>query len=123
MVCGLCGHRHNAAHRCPVFRLNPAVWVRSDDVNDWPYPVPVHVLSEFDVVCPHCRARSWREENINCCGQGLLQLPYEDNVPAELADVILSAHVRAHIRRYYVGMPKQQLILFSGTTCHLLWRQ
>lgn len=99
MVCDLCGFRHNAAHRCPIFRLNSAVWTSSRDVNTWPQPVPVHTLTDFCVVCPHCRARSWREENIDCCGRGRLQLSFEDNVPSDLADIILSSHVKAHIRR------------------------
>jgi hypothetical protein len=97
-ICELCGCRHNAAHRCPVHRLDTSIWVGTD-CNAWPQPVPVHVLPEFDVVCPHCRARFWRGESIDCCGGGRLQLPLEDDVPTDIAEVILSAHVRAHIRR------------------------
>jgi hypothetical protein len=98
--CELCGRRHNIAHRCPVIRFDGSSWVHSDDASSWPVPVPVHELTAFDVVCPHCRARSWREEHVNCCGGGRLQLPFDDDVPLELAEVILSAHVRQHIRRY-----------------------
>ena len=98
-LCALCGNRHNSAHRCPVFRLDASVWVNSDDLAAWPSPVPVHQLLAFDVVCPHCRARSWRDEHVDCCGGGRLQLPMEDAVPPELTDVILSSHVRQHIRR------------------------
>jgi hypothetical protein len=99
MLCELCGCRHNIAHRCPVFRLNAVEWVRAADASMWSAPVPVHELPGFDVVCPHCGARSWRGEHIDCCGGGRLQLPIVDDVPPELADVILSAHVRQHIRR------------------------
>jgi hypothetical protein len=53
-------------------------------------------------VCAHCRARSWRGENINCCGGGRLQLPLEDDVPDELSQVILSSHVRQYIRRQVI---------------------
>jgi hypothetical protein len=99
-VCALCGFRHNVAHRCGVYRLNASAWVRAADASAWSMAVPVHALEEFDVVCPHCRARSWRGENMDCCGGGRLQLPIaDDNVPAELADIILSSHVRQHIRR------------------------
>jgi hypothetical protein len=98
-ACELCGYRHNIAHRCPVYRFNAAAWVNVDDASMWPLPVPVHELPEMDVVCPHCRARSWRAENMDCCGGGRLQLPLADDVPAELSEVILSAHVRQHIRR------------------------
>jgi hypothetical protein len=98
-VCELCGCRHNVAHRCPVYRFNAAAWVNADDASTWSLPVPVHELTEFDVVCPHCRARSWRAENMDCCGGGRLQLALADDVPRELSEIILSAHVRQHIRR------------------------
>jgi hypothetical protein len=99
-VCALCGCRHNIAHRCAVYRLNASAWVRAADASAWSLAVPVHALEEFDVVCPHCRARSWRGENMDCCGGGRLQLPIaDDNVPSEMADIILSSHVRQHIRR------------------------
>ena len=98
-LCELCGCRHNVAHRCPVFRLDAAQWVHADDVSLWSVPVPVHELPAFDVVCPHCGAKSWHGEHVDCCGGGRLQLPIADDVPQELADIILSAHVRQHIRR------------------------
>ena len=50
-------------------------------------------------ICPHCGAKSWHGEHVDCCGGGRLQLPIADDVPQELADIILSAHVRQHIRR------------------------
>ena len=56
--------------------------------------MPVHELPEFDVECPYCCARFWRDENISCCGGGRLQLPIDQEVPYALAEVILSAHVR-----------------------------
>ena len=99
-VCELCGRRHSIAHRCPLYRLNATVWLNCEDASTWPVPVPVHELTAFDVVCPHCRARSWRGESIDCCGRGRLQLQFEDDVPNELVEVILSSHVRQHIRRH-----------------------
>jgi len=98
-VCALCGNRHSIAHRCPVYRLDAAPWVNAADASAWLLPVPVHMLGDFEVVCPHCGSRSWRNERIDCCGGGRLQLPLEDDVPGELANTILSAHVRQHIRR------------------------
>ncbi len=82
-----------------MYRFNAAAWVNEDDASTWSLPVPVHELTAFDVVCPHCCARSWRDENMDCCGGGRLQLPLTDDVPRELSDIILSAHVRQHIRR------------------------
>ena len=98
-ICVRCGRRHNDAHQCPVFRLNCNPWIGAAAGVDLP-PVPIHLLADFDVVCPHCRSRSWRGENINCCGNGRLQLPLQDDVPDELQQVLLSSHVRLHIRRY-----------------------
>lgn len=95
-VCIVCGRRHNPAHRCPVVRLNPALWL---DALVSSRPVPVHELPGFDVECPYCYARFWRDENISCCGGGRLQLSLDQEVPDELSTVILSAHVRANIRR------------------------
>lgn len=92
----VCGRRHNPAHRCPVVRLNPALWL---DALVSSRPVPVHELPGFDVECPYCYARFWRDENISCCGGGRLQLSMDQEVPDELSTVILSAHVRANIRR------------------------
>ena len=98
-VCDVCGRRHDTAHRCPIVRLNPALWLDVLGAVS-ARPVPVHELPAFDVECPHCCARFWRDENINCCSGGRLQLPLDQEVPDTLAEVILSAHVRANIRRY-----------------------
>ena len=95
-VCEVCGRRHNPAHRCPIVRLNPVLWLEAPFSNR---PVPVHELPQFDVECPYCCARFWRVESISCCGGGRLQLPLDQEVPDTLSEVILSAHVRANIRR------------------------
>lgn len=100
-ICGHCGFRHDISRRCPVRRPDAFKWL-GVDANTWQEPVPVHVLSEFNVVCPYCRARFWRGERIDCCGRGRLQLAFDDNVPDDIAEVILSAHVRAHIRRLWI---------------------
>ena len=98
-VCDLCGYRHGVASRCPVYSRNAYAWVDAVDASAWTAPVPVHELTAFDVVCPHCRARSWREEHMDCCGGGRLQLQCEEEIPHELSEAILSSHVRQHIRR------------------------
>jgi hypothetical protein len=112
-VCVVCGRRHNPAHRCPVVRLNPTLWLH-DPAGIVGRPVPVHELSEFDVECPYCSARFWRNENINCCGGGRLQLPLDHEVPDALAEIILSAHVRANIRRYW------SVVFLSLAVCGVL---
>ncbi len=97
-VCVVCGGRHNPARRCRVARTHPVRWSRGLNAAV-AIPFPVHVLPEFDVVCPHCAARFWRDESISCCSGGRLQLPIDQEVPDVIAEVILSAHVRANIRR------------------------
>ena len=99
IVCDACGRRHNPAHQCPIFRLDPTYWI-SGHADVIRRPVPVHELAEFDVVCPHCCARTWRGESVVCCIGGRLQLPEDQHVPDELSAIILSAHVRANIRRW-----------------------
>ena len=98
-LCSVCHHRHNPAHRCPVYRRNMSQWL-SAAVDAAVPPVPVHTLSAFSEMCPHCRSRSWPAETINCCNGGRVILPIGDVVPSEMQDVILSAHVRANIRRF-----------------------
>ena len=122
-ICEQCGHRHNAAHQCPNYRLRCNRWVRANEGVALP-PVPVHELSGISVVCPHCRSRSWRGEDMNCCGNGRLQLPLEDDVPAEVQQVILSAHVRQHIRRYglIVAAALPLFLRTLGTILRLRWR-
>jgi hypothetical protein len=97
-VCVSCGGRHNPARRCRIISTDPNIWLLGLNAAV-AVPFPVHELPEFDVVCPHCAARFWRDEVINCCGEGRLQLPLDHEVPDDVADVILSAHVRANIRR------------------------
>ena len=98
LVCDMCHRMHNLAHRCPVRRFDSSLWIHPPFDVVLP-AVPVHMLPACDVVCPHCHARSWPDEHISCCGKGRLTLPIDEAVPAEFQDVILSAHVRSHIRR------------------------
>lgn len=59
----------------------------------------IHSVGEMSVNCPHCEARFWVGERINCCYQGSLLIP-QPNIPADIQQVILSAEVRANIRKY-----------------------
>ena len=124
-MCELCHRVHNAAHRCPVVRFDPTPWTHPAD-GAIILAVPIHVLPAFDVVCPHCRARSCPDETINCCGRGRLTLPIGEDVPSEFQDVILSAHVRSNIRRCCMFCSLHLWLLFvslfTGTTWRLPWR-
>ena len=62
-----------------------------------------HKLGPMNIRCPHCNARFWPNEKINCCYGGTLILP-EPTVPAELQSVIFSRSVRDHIRQYNMAM-------------------
>ena len=53
--------------------------------------------------CPHCHARFWMEETINCCFSGSLIIP-EPTIPQSLSDLIYSAPVRKNIRSYNMAM-------------------
>ena len=98
VLCELCHRFHDLSHRCAVRRFDASPWIHHHD-SSVVLPVPVHELPAFDVICPHCNARSCRDEHMNCCGSGRVMLPIGDVVPAELQDVILSSHVRSNIRR------------------------
>ena len=63
-----------------------------------------HHLGAMDQVCPHCHSRSWLKESINCCASGSIVLPAFPDVPEEFSNIILSAHVRANIRKYNMAL-------------------
>jgi hypothetical protein len=125
-VCHACGGRHSPARRCRVVRTDPNVWLHGLQA-DAAISFPVHELPEFDIVCPHCAARFWRDEGINCCNGGRLQLPLDQEIPDDVAEVILSAHVRANIRRWYSNATECfcHLLIFHvlGTIWLSQWRQ
>jgi hypothetical protein len=64
----------------------------------------VHSVGLCDQVCPHCHSRSWRNESINCCAAGAIVLPSFPDVPVEMANLILTPHVRSNIRKYNMAM-------------------
>ena len=62
-----------------------------------------HTLGSMSIRCPHCSARFWPNETINCCYAGTLILP-EPSLPSDLQGAILNRTVRAHIRQYNMAM-------------------
>jgi hypothetical protein len=62
--------------------------------------VAAHNCGSMTVLCPHCRARSWPSERMNCCRQGSIHVPNLNEVPAEFGALILSPHVRSNFRIY-----------------------
>jgi hypothetical protein len=62
-----------------------------------------HSVGAMSISCPHCAARFWKGEKINCCFQGSLFLP-DQVIPSELESIIQSAHVRSNIRAYNRAM-------------------
>ena len=62
-----------------------------------------HNLGSMSKCCPHCHARFWMEETINCCYSGSLIIE-EPTIPSSLSDLIYSAPVRKNIRSYNMAM-------------------
>ncbi len=107
-VCRVCRQCHSATSGC---RRTPAHYFTAlrkstaNFSNDVGFGVHIHIaprhnLGDMDVVCPHCHSKSWRNEKLNCCHSGDVVVPWDADVPQELSDIILSAHVRQNIRAY-----------------------
>jgi hypothetical protein len=122
-ICLLCGHRHIANQLCPCVRcrhrhpgadcpLPPsrsAIVPRSPMVNfrvreraltSSVEMVAFHNCGQMSVVCPHCRARTFPHERLNCCSEGRVIIPDLNEVPADMRDLILTSHVRSNFRIY-----------------------
>lgn len=63
-----------------------------------------HDLGLMCVKCPHCQARMWIGEKLNCCRGGSIVIEELNDVPAAFSGVILSSHVRQNIRSYNTVM-------------------
>ena len=89
----------------PVEGLTAAFFNRAmqlnTNVND--EAIGRHNLGAMTNVCPHCKAKFWCGETINCCYAGSLLLP-EVDIPDDLQKLILSATVRENIRMYNMAM-------------------
>ena len=83
-----------AAHR------SKALFEHSIGDNNVQHSVVQHYLGVMDVVCSHCRARTWIGEKLNCCRSGSIVFPVQGDVPPDLSNLILSSHVRQHMRAY-----------------------
>lgn len=60
-------------------------------------------IGSMDQECPHCSARFWPGESINCCFNGSLIID-EPVIPHDLRALILSTDVREHMRSYNMAM-------------------
>jgi hypothetical protein len=108
-VCSQCLQCHRPNQRvCSHFQMSHSRRVRAriehSDIIETVTRVPLHTLGDMNVQCPHCHARFWPRETINCCRHGGIVIPELNDVPAEMSDIILSAHVRQHIRSYNTVM-------------------
>jgi hypothetical protein len=62
-----------------------------------------HCLADRNQVCPHCGARFWQGERIECCYKG--SMIFEDQVlPESLQQAILNPTVKANIRQYNMAL-------------------
>ena len=125
-TCQRCGYRHQGdcvsvccnCHRChsPSRRCRPspavyltakrkavAVFSNDDDSGERP-PAIRHNLGDMVIECPHCQARSWPRERVNCCHNGDIVVAWDQDVPLALSHVILSSHVRQNMRPYNTVM-------------------
>jgi len=111
-VCSLCHRDHPASTPCRASgkvyltakRRASIVFSNDDDGIVDRCPFPKHDLGLMVVECPHCRARSWRHEKLNCCHGGDVVVEWDIDVPLELSAIILSSHVRQNIRSYNTVM-------------------
>ena len=62
-----------------------------------------HCLAARNQVCPHCNARFWQGERIECCFKGSMIFE-EQVVPESLRQAILNPTVRANIRQYNMAL-------------------
>jgi hypothetical protein len=101
----------SCAHLIPVgvdwSLMQPVIFIEeaenSADTNSEIYAPVIHTIGSMTIVCPHCQARFWPDERINCCFQGSLILQ-EQSIPKPFQDCILSAEVLSHIRQYNMAM-------------------
>jgi len=94
--CSACGLIHEARGcRLASNRPRAALDGGVPDVQD---------VGSLDLECPACGARTWPSEKINCCARGEIQLPGYPEVPPDVAEAILTPHVRQHIRAYNMAM-------------------
>lgn len=104
-VCSRCKQCHRPNQRvCRLTQVTSSRRVRARIENiESNVAVPrveQHSLGAMSEQCPHCLARFWPRETINCCRNGDIVIPELNEVPAELADLILCPRVRQNIRSF-----------------------
>lgn len=116
--CTVCNVWHSPHDPCDCWGMHRPLRVtgelmryRAVDVSCLEVHAPAHsdVASQrldigvMDQVCPHCSARFWPGENINCCFSGSLIID-EPVIPDDLRGLILSREVRKSMRSYNMAM-------------------
>jgi hypothetical protein len=103
-VCRHCSSIHRPDQvQCSQFRISNSRRVRARIENNSSHAVASvtrHYLGEMSVKCPHCRAKFWPKEKLNCCNSGSIVIPELNDIPMEMSSVILCAHVRQNMRSY-----------------------
>ena len=111
-VCSLCHRDHSASTPCRASgtvyltakRKAMIIFSNDDDGIVDRCPFPKHDLGEMAVECPHCRARTWRTEKLNCCHDGDVVVEWDIDVPLPMSQIILCPHVRQNVRSYNTVM-------------------
>jgi hypothetical protein len=89
--------RQTLARPAPVQPIDDVLdnWVAMSRMN-----VPRHSVGDLDVVCPHCSARFFRSESLNCCARGCVDLPLWRPPPEPLLSLLQEDQFRLKIRGY-----------------------
>jgi hypothetical protein len=96
--CALCSSVHDRGSPCRPHRADRLRAAMNGSVPQ------VQFLGDCDQVCPHCLARTWRSESMSCCAAGPIVLPNMPDVPEDFTDIMLTPHVRSHIRKHNMAV-------------------
>ena len=96
-ACNKCNVWHPADWGDCDYSLHQSDQARADEV------VKRHCLAARNQECPHCSARFWQGERIECCFKGTMILE-EQVVPESLQRAILNPTVRNSIRQYNMAL-------------------
>ena len=112
-VCAKCNVRHPATRRCRNMfsfqrRSRCAIGNMVAPLVRAPVPAAnshvVHALGPMNCICPYCGSRSWFEEHMSCCANGVIVLPTFPDVPQEFGDIVYCSHVQQHVRGYNMSL-------------------
>jgi len=100
-------HARHPGFECPSpcreysrFKVTSSVRVLASTALPKVDDVLTYHCGSMNVQCPHCKARSFPRESLNCCAKGNVFIPDLNTVPSALSDIILSPHVRSNFRIY-----------------------